>query len=160
MPSSAPMMLRTSNKCRITVPYVQWKTILRMMTRVSETAASGTGRRYQAFPALSGSWKVSLGVSEYTRPTNSVAGFGVVTMVAATLTTMSTTNATDAATNGTPWPGRLSTPTLDRMKTKIAERVPETRPIQPAVEVIRFQNMPRMNVANNGALKKPNNVCR
>ena len=81
-------------------------------------------------------------------------------MVTATLTMMSTTNATDAATNGTPWPGRLMTPTLGRMKTKIAERVPQTRPAQPAVEVIRFQNMPRMNVANNGALKKPKSVCR
>ena len=29
-----------------------------------------------------------------------------------------------------------------------------------AVAVIRFQNMPRMNVANRGALKKPNKVCR
>ena len=81
-------------------------------------------------------------------------------MVTATLTMMSTTNAADAATNGMPWPGRSMTPTLDRMKTKIAERVPQTRPAQPAVEVIRFQNMPRMNVANNGALKKPNSVCR
>ena len=26
--------------------------------------------------------------------------------------------------------------------------------------VIRFQNMPRMNVANSGALKNPNSVCR
>ena len=46
------------------------------------------------------------------------------------------------------------------MKTKMAERVPATRPVQPAVEVIRFQNMPRMKVANSGALKNPNNVCR
>ena len=35
-----------------------------------------------------------------------------------------------------------------------------TRPTQPAVAVIRFQNMPRMNVANSGALKNPNSVCR
>ncbi len=48
----------------------------------------------------------------------------------------------------------------DRNATRTAETVPATRPTQPAVGVIRFQNMPRMNVANSGALKKPNRVCR
>ncbi len=38
--------------------------------------------------------------------------------------------------------------------------MPDTSPVQPAVAVIRFQNMPRMKVANSGALKKPNSVCR
>ena len=47
-----------------------------------------------------------------------------------------------------------------RIATATAESVPATRPTQPAVAVIRFQNMPRMNVAKSGALKKPNNVCR
>ena len=47
-----------------------------------------------------------------------------------------------------------------RMPTRIAADVPETRPTQPADAVILFQNMPRMNVANSGALKKPNSVCR
>ena len=46
------------------------------------------------------------------------------------------------------------------MPTRTAAAVPLTRPIQPAVAVIRFQNMPRMNVANSGALKNPNSVCR
>ena len=41
-----------------------------------------------------------------------------------------------------------------------ADRVPPTRPTQPAVAVIRFQNMPTMNVANSGALKKPNSTWR
>ena len=44
--------------------------------------------------------------------------------------------------------------------TTTAAKVPETSPTQPAVAVIRFQNMPRMNVANSGALKNPNSVCR
>ena len=39
-------------------------------------------------------------------------------------------------------------------------RCPPTSPIQPAVGVIRFQNMPRMKVANSGALKNPNSVWR
>ena len=30
----------------------------------------------------------------------------------------------------------------------------------PAHGVVRFQNIPRMNVANNGALKKPNSGWR
>ena len=47
-----------------------------------------------------------------------------------------------------------------RNATVTAARVPETSPAQPAVGVIRFQNMPRMNVANSGALKNPNSVCR
>ena len=35
--------------------------------------------------------------------------------------------------------------------------VPATSPQRPAHGVIRFQYMPMMNVANNGALKKLNN---
>jgi hypothetical protein len=35
--------------------------------------------------------------------------------------------------------------------------VPASRPQKPAQGVIRFQNMPMMNVANNGALKNENN---
>ena len=31
---------------------------------------------------------------------------------------------------------------------------PESRPVQPAVPLIRFQNRPRMKIANSGALKK------
>ena len=48
----------------------------------------------------------------------------------------------------------------ERNATTTAASVPDTRPIQAAVAVIRFQNMPRMKVANNGALKNPNRVCR
>ena len=48
----------------------------------------------------------------------------------------------------------------ERKATVTAARVPDTRPIQPAVAVIRFQNMPRMKVANSGALKNPNRVWR
>src|SRR4029079_18314281 len=84
-----------------------------------------------------------------------------------TLTTMSTTNAAPAATKLAPWPLRFRTPVLaepnassERKATATAAAVPATRPVQPAVGVIRFQNMPRMNVANSGALKNPNRVCR
>ncbi len=31
---------------------------------------------------------------------------------------------------------------------------PASRPVQPAVPVIRFQNSPKMKIANSGALKK------
>ena len=90
-----------------------------------------------------------------------------MTWLTTTLTTMSTTNAALAATKLAPWPPRGSTPSDAvpnasslRKATTTAASVPDTRPIQPAVGVIRFQNMPRMNVANSGALKKPNSVCR
>ena len=83
------------------------------------------------------------------------------------LMAMSTTNAAPAARKAAPWPPSPMTPWLAdpnvsslRKATATAARVPETRPTQPAVAVIRFQNMPRMNVANSGALKKPNSVCR
>ena len=46
-----------------------------------------------------------------------------------------------------------------RMPTTTAASVPLTRPIQAAVGLIRFQNMPRMKVANSGALKNPKRVC-
>ena len=56
----------------------------------------------------------------------------------------------------------LSDPNASSLRNAIAtaESVPDTRPTQPAVEDIRFQNMPRMKVANSGALKKPNSVWR
>ena len=80
---------------------------------------------------------------------------------------MSTTKAVDAARNAAPWPAigitpRLSEPKASSLRnaTSTADSVPATSPIQPAVAVIRFQNMPRMNVANSGALKNPNSVCR
>src|SRR5436190_20392138 len=88
-------------------------------------------------------------------------------MVTTMLTTTSTTNAAPAATKLAPWPLTCSTPVLaeptassERNATSTAAAVPETRPVHPAAGVIRFQNMPRMNVANSGALKNPNKVCR
>ena len=88
-------------------------------------------------------------------------------MLTATLTTTSTTNAAPAATKLAPWPLRPSTP-VERLPsvsslstpTSTAAPVPDTSPTQPAVGVIRFQNMPRMKVAKSGALKNPNNVWR
>lgn len=81
------------------------------------------------------------------------------------LSTMSTTNAAPAATNDAPWPLSGSTPMLSppsvpsaRNATSTADSVPKTRPTHPAVAVIRFQNMPRMKVANSGAVKNPNIV--
>ena len=47
-----------------------------------------------------------------------------------------------------------------RNATTTADRVPADSPTHPAVAVIRFQNIPRMKVANNGALKKPNRIWR
>ena len=38
--------------------------------------------------------------------------------------------------------------------------VPAISPQKPAAGVIRFQNMPMMNVANSGALKIENSACR
>jgi hypothetical protein len=73
---------------------------------------------------------------------------------------MSTTKAAPAATNAVPWPGSVLAPVSLSTNTATAASVPDTSPVQPAVAVIRFQNMPRMNVANNGALKNPNSVCR
>ena len=73
---------------------------------------------------------------------------------------MSTTKAAPAPTKLAPCPGRSITPVSLRMKIRIAVSVPDTSPTQPAVGVIRFQNMPKMNVANNGALKNENSCCR
>ena len=70
-------------------------------------------------------------------------------------------------TDNTGRPDRGSTPRLaapnassDRKAMATADSVPLTSPAQPAVAVMRFQNMPRMNVANSGALKKPKSVWR
>ena len=76
------------------------------------------------------------------------------------LSTMSTTKAVDAARKAAPWPGRSMTPAAaepvdgDRRQRAGHQADPA------AVGVIRFQNMPRMNVANSGALKNPNSVWR
>ncbi len=85
---------------------------------------------------------------------------GFVTSETTMLSTMSTTKAVDAARKAAPWPGRSMTPAAARRSTATADTVPATRPTHAAVGVIRFQNMPRMNVANSGALKNPNSVCR
>ncbi len=76
-------------------------------------------------------------------------------------------NAAEAATKAAPWPLSGMTPRLRdpnassvRKATSTAASVPDTSPIQAAVPVIRFQNIPRMNVANSGALKNPNRVWR
>ena len=75
--------------------------------------------------------------------------------------------ATLAARNAAPCPASGITPVLQdpnassvRNATATADSVPATSPTQPAVAVIRFQNMPRMNVANSGALKNPNSTWR
>ena len=80
---------------------------------------------------------------------------------------MSTTKAVEAARKAAPWPDSGITPRLaepnassERNATSTADSVPLTSPTQPAVGVIRFQNIPRMKVANSGALKKPKRVWR
>ena len=88
--------------------------------------------------------------------------------VTTTLTTMSTTNAAPAATKLAPWPRAVSTAVRRRAERVLAERRRPGPPPgcrapgrpSPRSAVIRFQNMPRMNVANSGALKNPNSVCR
>src|SRR5688500_13043929 len=138
-----------------------------MTTMTSAMPASGRVRWNHGREASSGSTRSSLGVSEYTRPRSSSTGFGLVTRDTTTLSTTSTTNATLAARNAGPWPASGITPLLQepnassvRNAIATADDVPATRPTQPAVAVIRFQNMPRMNVANNGALKNPNSTWR
>ena len=46
------------------------------------------------------------------------------------------------------------------MNIPAAVSVPAIRPHRPAAGVIRFQNMPMMNVAKSGALKIENSACR
>ena len=69
-------------------------------------------------------------------------------MVTTMLSRMSTTKATPAATNAAPWPPTGIAPVLQdpkasslRKPTATAEAVPATRPTQPAVGDIRFQNI-------------------
>ena len=47
-----------------------------------------------------------------------------------------------------------------RMLTTREPRVPPTSPVQPAWDVARFQNIPMMKVANNGALNIENSIWR
>ena len=84
----------------------------------------------------------------------------MVTIDTTMLSTTSTTKAVEADRKAAPWPGRSSGPHSLVAHTAMADDVPATRPTQPAVGVIRFQNMPRMKVANSGALKNPNSVWR
>ena len=53
-------------------------------------------------------------------------------------------------------PARL----VDDEQAPPAVSVPAIRPQMAAADVIRFQNMPMMNVANSGALKIENSACR
>ena len=126
----------------------------------STVMPSGTVRRYHGRSFSSGSTRCSFGVSEYTNLTSSAAGLGSVNKDTTMLTMISATNPTVAARNAVPWPGKVKTPARLITHTVTALSVPTTRPDQPACGVERFQNMPRINVANNGALKNPNNVCK
>src|SRR5690606_27944160 len=135
-------------------PVCQAKTMLSTTTSTSAIPASSPGRRYQpASSPLVEACSCAFGVSEYTSPASSASGFGRVARLTTTLTAMSTTNATPAPTKLAPCPGRSITPDSDIANTTTAAAVPSTRSDQPACGVIRFQNIPRMNVANNGALK-------
>ncbi|CQA12751.1 Uncharacterised protein [Mycobacteroides abscessus] len=59
-----------------------------------------------------------------------------------------------------PWPESVYTPVSKSDHMPTAAKVPDTNPAQPAVAVIRLQNMPRIKVANSGALKNANSVWR
>src|SRR3954470_16108050 len=120
----------------------QWKITLSAMTSTREMPASLVGDWYQGSRLADGSVRSRLGVSEYTRPASSAVGLGEVAMLTRTLTRMSTTNAAPAATNAAPCPGRVMMPTWSTTHTATAASVPDTSPTQPAVAVIRFQNMP------------------
>ena len=88
--------------------------------------------------------------------------------VTTTLTTASATKATTAPqkladspdpkvnSSGSSNP-KLSTP-LSEVTKMNAPAVPAIRPAMPAAEVMRFQNMPMMKVANSGTLKNENSV--
>ncbi len=53
---------------------------------------------------------------------------------------------------------KLSTPLSDVTKMNAALAVPASSPQNAAGDVVRFQNMPMMNVANSGALKIENSA--
>jgi len=95
-------------------------------------------------------------VSDQVRPTSSASGFGRVTRLTTTETATPITNAALAPMNAPACDDTPITPVRTRTSTVIADRVPATSPVQPAVPLIRFQNRPRMKIANSGALKKLN----
>ena len=73
------------------------------------------------------------------------------------MTTASATKAAIAPQNAAAWAEPRSTISHACAKcAAAAPNVPATRPQKPAHGVIRFQNMPMMNVANSGALKNEN----
>ena len=75
-----------------------------------------------------------------------------------TLTMASATNAAIAPQNAAACAEPRSTISHACAKwATAAPNVPATRPQNPPHGVIRFQNMPTMNVANSGALKNENN---
>jgi hypothetical protein len=78
--------------------------------------------------------------------------------VVARWATRPTTNAALAPMKLPACDDTASTPTRTSRSTTTAAIVPLTRPVQPAVPVIRFQNSPRMKMANSGALKKLNSA--
>ena len=65
--------------------------------------------------------RFSFGVTDLTKPTSSSSGFGLVTRDTMMETRMSTTKASDAATNAVPWPGRLNRPDSAAEKVAIAQ---------------------------------------
>src|SRR3954453_14097953 len=131
--------------------------MLSTMVMARAIPASSVGLRYHpASSPVRDGVRSSFGVSEYTSPASSDAGFGRVATVTAMLTAMSTTNAAPAPTNAPPWPGNVHTPDWVSTNTTTAAAVPLARPLQPAAGDMRRQNRPRMNVANSGALKNEN----
>src|SRR3954447_25947482 len=127
-----------------------------MVSRITP-APSATGLVSTLVAAPPGPWlRASLDVSDQVKATSSESGFGRVTIETMTATITPTTNAALAPTKLPAWLDRDSTPVRTRTSTITAAIVPDTSPVQPAVPVIRFQNRPRMKIANNGALKKLN----
>ena len=82
---------------------------------------SGTVRRYHGSDASASSMRCSLGVTDFTKPTSSLSGFGLVTSETTMDATMSTTNAREAATNAVPWPGKLKKAISVPLKVAIAQ---------------------------------------
>ena len=98
----------------------------------------------------------------HTRPWSSSTGFGSVTNVTATVTTASTTKAAPAPQNDSSEVGaeaRAMPALVAHVGGQGADRAGHQAPQARPQGVIRFQNIPMMNVANSGALKIENSAC-
>ena len=95
-------------------------------------------------------------VSDQVSPTSSASGFGCVTIDTMIATITPTTNAALAPDEAARLAGQGEHARADQDVDDHRRDRAGDQPVQPAVPVIRFQNRPRMKIANSGALKKLN----